>query len=78
MGIASFGLIPLLDLTLQPDMDHAIGLGTVYGRFGHLQEAAQLANCNRFSGKSNAHHFDGWTVEAATYDLRSRLKMVMG
>jgi hypothetical protein len=57
---------------------HGIGLGTVYARFDDPQKARLLANCNRFSGKWNAHYFDGWTVETAVDDLRRRLRMVVG
>jgi hypothetical protein len=64
-------------LTLHPSTD-TIGLGTVFARFDDPEIARQMVDCNRFSGKRNFHFVDGWTVEAAIYDLLTRLRMVMG
>ena len=64
-------------LTIHPDSNDTIGLGTVFTRFDDPQAARQLVDCNRFNGKWNHHYFDGWTVETAIDDLSSRLKKVL-
>ena len=60
-----------------PDRHDQCDAQTVFTRSDD-PHAAQLANCNRFNGKWNARLFDGWTVETAIYDLRIRLRMVLG
>ncbi len=64
-------------LTLHPDSNDTIGLGTVFARFKDPQKAREMVDCNRFSGKWNAHYYDAWTVETAVYDLSVRLKKVL-
>jgi len=64
-------------LTLHPDSNDTIGLGTVFARFVDPNAARQLVDCNRFSGKWNHHYFDGWTVKMAIYDLSVQLKKVL-
>jgi hypothetical protein len=64
-------------LTLHPDENDTIGLGTVFTRFDDPQAARQLVDCNRFSGKWNFHYFDGWTAETAIDDLSDQLRTVL-
>ena len=64
-------------LTIHPNSNDTIGLGTVFARFDDPHAARQLVDCNRFSGKWNHHYFDGWTVETAINDLSVQLKKVL-
>jgi len=64
-------------LTLHPDENQTVGLGTVFARFDDPHQAREMMDCNHFSGKWNSHYFDGWTVEMAIGDLSVRLKMVL-
>jgi len=64
-------------LSLHPDENQTIGLGTVFARFDNPDAARQLVDCNPFSGKWNFHYFNGWTVETAIGNLLSRLQDVL-
>jgi len=57
--------------------NHAVGLGTVFGRFDDPQAAKQLVACNPHSGKWNFHYFDGWCVESAILDFAYQLQKVL-
>ena len=66
-------------LTLHPDPNDTMGIGTVFTRFDDPQRAVALLgqSVNQYSGKWNHHYFDGWTVETALADFEFQLRRVL-
>jgi hypothetical protein len=66
-------------LTLHPDPNDTMGIGTVFTRFDAPPRAVAILGqaVNPHSGKWNHHYFDGWTVETALADFEFQLRRVL-